>query len=92
MIVVAITTDRSREVPPTTQAYHEVQLAFEFFNRELFDGTPLDVPELTHAQLMTATRLAKRGLTNVKVACGDAKLFLRDQDTLYCYDVAPKES
>src|SRR5262249_29256029 len=27
-------------------------------------------------QLFTATRLAKRGLTNVRVACGDARLFL----------------
>jgi tRNA (guanine-N7-)-methyltransferase len=29
-------------------------------------------------QLFTATRLAKRGLTNVRVACADARLFLRD--------------
>ncbi len=29
-------------------------------------------------QLFTATRLAKRGLGNVRVACADAKLFLRD--------------
>ena len=30
-------------------------------------------------QLFTATRLAKRGLPNVRVACGDARLFLRDR-------------
>jgi tRNA (guanine-N7-)-methyltransferase len=29
-------------------------------------------------QLFTATRLAKRGLRNVKVACGDGHAFLRD--------------
>jgi tRNA (guanine-N7-)-methyltransferase len=29
-------------------------------------------------QLFTATRLAKRGLNNVRVACADARLFLRD--------------
>jgi len=29
-------------------------------------------------QLFTATRLAKRALTNVRVACGDARLLLRD--------------
>jgi tRNA (guanine-N7-)-methyltransferase len=29
-------------------------------------------------QLFTATRIAKRGLTNVRLACADAKLFLRD--------------
>jgi tRNA (guanine-N7-)-methyltransferase len=29
-------------------------------------------------QLFAATRLVKRGLANVRVACGDAKLFLRD--------------
>jgi tRNA (guanine-N7-)-methyltransferase len=29
-------------------------------------------------QLFTATRLAKRGLKNVRVACADARLFLRD--------------
>jgi tRNA (guanine-N7-)-methyltransferase len=28
-------------------------------------------------QLFTATRLAKRGLKNVRLACGDARLFLR---------------
>ena len=28
--------------------------------------------------LFTATRLVKRGLTNVRVACADARLFLRD--------------
>jgi tRNA (guanine-N7-)-methyltransferase len=30
-------------------------------------------------QLFTATRLAKRGLHNVRVACGDGRLFLRDR-------------
>ena len=30
-------------------------------------------------QLFTATRLAKRGLGNVRVACGDGRLFLRDR-------------
>jgi tRNA (guanine-N7-)-methyltransferase len=30
-------------------------------------------------QLFTATRLAKRGRTNVRVACADARLFLRDR-------------
>ena len=30
-------------------------------------------------QLFTATRLAKRELRNVRVACGDAKLLLRDR-------------
>ncbi len=30
-------------------------------------------------QLFTATRLAKRGLSNVRVACGDALPFLRDR-------------
>jgi tRNA (guanine-N7-)-methyltransferase len=30
-------------------------------------------------QLYTATRLAKRRLTNVRLACGDARLFVRDQ-------------
>jgi tRNA (guanine-N7-)-methyltransferase len=30
-------------------------------------------------QLFTATRLAKRGLKNVQVACTDARLFLRDR-------------
>ena len=30
-------------------------------------------------QLLTATRLAKRGLKNVRVACGDGRLFLRDR-------------
>jgi tRNA (guanine-N7-)-methyltransferase len=29
-------------------------------------------------QLFTATRMAKRGLHNVRLACGDARLFLRD--------------
>ena len=29
-------------------------------------------------QLFTATRLAKHGLANVRVACADAKMFLRD--------------
>jgi tRNA (guanine-N7-)-methyltransferase len=29
-------------------------------------------------QLYTATRLAKRGLANVKLVCGDARVFLRD--------------
>jgi tRNA (guanine-N7-)-methyltransferase len=29
-------------------------------------------------QLFTATRIAKRGLRNVRVACADARLFLRD--------------
>jgi tRNA (guanine-N7-)-methyltransferase len=29
-------------------------------------------------QLFTATRIAKRGLTNVRLACADARLFLRD--------------
>ncbi len=32
-------------------------------------------------QLFTATRLAKRGLGNVRVACGDGRLFLRDRVT-----------
>ena len=32
-------------------------------------------------QLFTATRLAKRGLSNVRVACGDGRLFLRDRVT-----------
>jgi tRNA (guanine-N7-)-methyltransferase len=30
-------------------------------------------------QLFTATRLAKRSLRNVRVACGDGRLFLRDR-------------
>ncbi len=30
-------------------------------------------------QLFTATRLAKRGRSNVRVACGDGRLFLRDR-------------
>lgn len=30
-------------------------------------------------QLFTATRLAKRGRTNVRVACADARMFLRDR-------------
>jgi tRNA (guanine-N7-)-methyltransferase len=30
-------------------------------------------------QLFTATRLAKRGRSNVRVACADARLFLRDR-------------
>jgi tRNA (guanine-N7-)-methyltransferase len=30
-------------------------------------------------QLLVATRLARRGLTNVKVACADARYFLRDR-------------
>ncbi len=30
-------------------------------------------------QLFTATRLAKRGLRNARLACGDARLFLRDR-------------
>lgn len=30
-------------------------------------------------QLFTATRLAKRGLTNVRVACGDARQILRER-------------
>ncbi len=30
-------------------------------------------------QLFTATRLAKRGLTNVRLACADARAFLRDR-------------
>ena len=30
-------------------------------------------------QLFTATRLAKRGRRNVRVACGDGRLFLRDR-------------
>ena len=30
-------------------------------------------------QLFTATRLAKRGMRNVRVACADARLFLRDR-------------
>ena len=30
-------------------------------------------------QLFTATRLAKRGLGNVRLACADARLFLRDR-------------
>jgi tRNA (guanine-N7-)-methyltransferase len=30
-------------------------------------------------QLFTATRLAKRGLTNVRVACADARIFLTDR-------------
>ena len=30
-------------------------------------------------QLLTATRLAKRGRPNVRVACGDGRLFLRDR-------------
>src|SRR5947207_14630946 len=29
-------------------------------------------------QLFTATRLAKRQLSNIKVVCGDARVFLRD--------------
>jgi hypothetical protein len=37
VIVVAITKAPARDVAPTTQAYHELELAFEFFNRELFD-------------------------------------------------------
>ncbi len=42
-------------------------------------------------QLYTATRLAKRGLHNVRVACGDGRLFLRDRvaagsiDALHVY-------
>jgi predicted SprT family Zn-dependent metalloprotease len=36
---MAITkTPPSNELAPTTQAYHEVQLAFDFFNAALFDG------------------------------------------------------
>lgn len=30
-------------------------------------------------QLFTATRIAKRGLANVRLACADARLFLRDR-------------
>jgi tRNA (guanine-N7-)-methyltransferase len=30
-------------------------------------------------QLFTATRIAKRGLINVRLACGDGRLFLRDR-------------
>ncbi len=30
-------------------------------------------------QLLTATRLARRGLVNVRVTCADARLFLRDR-------------
>ena len=30
-------------------------------------------------QLLTATRLAKRGVGNVRLACGDGRLFLRDR-------------
>ena len=33
-------------------------------------------------QLFTATRLAKRGLHNVRVACADGRLFLRDRVAL----------
>jgi hypothetical protein len=36
---MAITKSPPRDdLPPTTQAYHEVQLAFDFFNVELFDN------------------------------------------------------
>jgi len=35
---MAITNRPITDVAPTSQAYHEVELAFELFNRELFDG------------------------------------------------------
>jgi tRNA (guanine-N7-)-methyltransferase len=38
----------------------------------------LGVEIIRKYQLFTATRLAKRGLKNVRVACADARLFLRD--------------
>ena len=42
------------------------------------DTNFVGVEILRKYQLFTATRLAKRGLKNVRVACADARLFLRD--------------
>lgn len=36
--MVATTLPPPSALPPTTQAYHELQLAYDFFNRELFGG------------------------------------------------------
>jgi tRNA (guanine-N7-)-methyltransferase len=38
----------------------------------------LGIEVLRKYQLFTATRLVKRGLANVRLACADARLFLRD--------------
>jgi tRNA (guanine-N7-)-methyltransferase len=57
------------------------------FGKGLFLLTSaLALPEVNFAgveierkyQLFTATRMAKRGLRNVRLACADARLFLRD--------------
>jgi len=66
---------------------HPVELEVGFGKGLFLLNSALARPDVNFAgveivrkyQLFTATRIAKRGLSNVRLACADARLFLRDR-------------